>query len=52
MLVSEQASQVPAGRRHGPRAAEHTRRSGGTNSRGNILRKLHSRHTVSILVVM
>lgn len=30
MLVSEQALQVPAGRRYGSQAAEHTPRSGGT----------------------
>lgn len=30
MLVSEQALQVPAGRRYGSRADEHTPHSGGT----------------------
>lgn len=30
VLVSEQAFQVPAGRRYGSRAAEHTSHSGGT----------------------
>lgn len=30
MLVSEQAFQVPAGRRYGSQAAEHTPHSGGT----------------------
>lgn len=42
MLVSDSTLQVPAGSRFVPRAAEHTPRSTGTNSRVNILKKLHS----------